>query len=813
MAMTQAQITAELKRKAAAGIKPTSTANQAQYKEIVSSLASAAQGVKQPTTSPKPSVAPTPTPVVTPKPVATTTTPTPTATSKPVALTNEQKIEIARKALAGIPLTSPTAESQALYNTYKTTTTPTATAPAPVTPAPVKPVTPTTVAPVVQPTPQPVAPIKTEITNEQKIEIARKAAAGEPLTNPTPETLALYNSYKKPVTPTPTTPTTTPIPAVTPTPTTPTTTTGLTDIQKKEIARKAAAGEALTNPTAESQALYDSYKKAISLSTTPTATTPSNVPSSATTMDTKKQLMDETGIARLTEFGNLYAEAMKKGDRASAELAKQGAKSLRESYGLTASEDGSEWSKIDATKVDYGNYTPEEYNQIKKLQADYTYSKLKGDTAGMDAAHKAAVAIDEKKGLVRSAIGETTTPAVATEPVVTPKTTGSEDQFTQMLQLGLDTGVYTVDKNGNILDVSGNTVGKQDLQSGQVTFNLTQTPEQASGVVTTEMMDTDKATTDAINQIVGLLQGQIETPISLMSQEEAQKQAGEQINPLYQSAQQEALKAMNEDAIRRGMFGQLPQEALNLETSGKLNLQKASDIAELAQSLKASGLEQAQAVKSSKASDILNKLNAIVSGANISSSAKQAILNSLSNLAQTKATTEATKMESEKFAFDKKLAMANLLGYFEDESGKKTPTMAMSNFLEDQKMNKEQIKQANASISQGWSRIANDNASLAIAKTRLGMDQDQKAMDEKKFYMGVAEQAFNMTAQQLVPKFDQNYFDALKTTDLAKAKNYANSFQSSVPQDKWNEAYTKNIESLSSELGMGGNSLSKDLNK
>src|SRR5690554_3476387 len=80
-------------------------------------------------------------------------------------------------------------------------------------------------------------------------EIRRKAEAGIPLTNPTPEAMQLYNQYKSGASST-------------------------NNAYTAEVKRKAEAGIPLTNPTPEATALYNQYRSQSAGSTGAPATNP-----------------------------------------------------------------------------------------------------------------------------------------------------------------------------------------------------------------------------------------------------------------------------------------------------------------------------------------------------------------------------------------------------------------------------------------------------------------------------------------------------------------------------------------------------------
>ena len=78
--------------------------------------------------------------------------------------------------------------------------------------------------------------------------------------------------------------------------------------------------------------------------------------------------------------------------------------------------------------------------------------------------------------------------------------------------------------------------------------------------------------------------GLISTPGEL-PWEEALKQSGQQVSPLYNEEIRKALARTQEDLTRRGFFGQLPGLAVTTETQAGMEAQKQGKIAELARML------------------------------------------------------------------------------------------------------------------------------------------------------------------------------------------------------------------------------------
>ena len=95
-------------------------------------------------------------------------------------------------------------------------------------------------------------------TNLNVAEIKRKAEAGIPLTNPTPEAMALYNQYK----------------SASGSSSSKSSTSSSSNLNVAEIQRKAQLGIPLTNPTPEATALYNQYRSQSAGSTGASATNP-----------------------------------------------------------------------------------------------------------------------------------------------------------------------------------------------------------------------------------------------------------------------------------------------------------------------------------------------------------------------------------------------------------------------------------------------------------------------------------------------------------------------------------------------------------
>jgi hypothetical protein len=112
---------------------------------------------------------------------------------------------------------------------------------------------------------------------------------------------------------------------------------------------------------------------------------------------------------------------------------------------------------------------------------------------------------------------------------------------------------------------------------------------------------------DAINQEIAL--------DPTLSWEQAFARAYEKLNPQYNDALNSTMEGLNKQALQSGFFGQLPTEALKMETAGKLEGSKLQAINELASQLFGQSedsaykkLEASQQQQQSKIANLLQML-------------------------------------------------------------------------------------------------------------------------------------------------------------------------------------------------------------
>src|SRR5690606_11820621 len=81
--------------------------------------------------------------------------------------------------------------------------------------------------------------------------------------------------------------------------------------------------------------------------------------------------------------------------------------------------------------------------------------------------------------------------------------------------------------------------------------------------------------------------------IPTVSYDEAVQRAQQALNPIYQQALQETLRDVQQDAMRRGFFGQLPGAALSQDAAARIESGRAAAIANLAQQMVGQSLDAA----------------------------------------------------------------------------------------------------------------------------------------------------------------------------------------------------------------------------
>jgi hypothetical protein len=226
------------------------------------------------------------------------------------------------------------------------------------------------------------------------------------------------------------------------------------------------------------------------------------------------------------------------------------------------------------------------------------------------------------------------------------------------------------------------------------------------------------------------------------------RQAENQINPIYDRNRQQLMEALDQNALRRGFFGQLPTEAFKRYKVQELEGQRAADVATLANALRGQDINEANNKINQLQQNTQLKMQNILSALGQARIISQDKINNALNLMNQY---RADRQEQ----FNKELQIANLTGMFRGE-----PTVAYQNMLEELGLKKQdaeaKAKRDETEIAQAWARIKNSQEAQKLARERFNYD---KNMDEKKFYQNVKTKAIDMAV---------DYFRAIKgDMDLA----------------------------------------------
>lgn len=174
----------------------------------------------------------------------------------------------------------------------------------------------------------------------------------------------------------------------------------------------------------------------------------------------------------------------------------------------------------------------------------------------------------------------------------------------------------------------------------------------------TGISDNMKNMQGQVGDLVAALQSY--KPTDSMSRDESQARANSQLNNIYNKNLEKQLDNYNRDAVSRGMFGQLPTEALKQNAISENEVNKAAAIGDLANNLFTQDFNMARQMDS----DYYNRqnalLNAVMQGYGIESdivgNQKNDFVN-ISNLANNE------KMQG----YEKALTKLNTLGYADEE--------------------------------------------------------------------------------------------------------------------------------------------------
>lgn len=255
-------------------------------------------------------------------------------------------------------------------------------------------------------------------------------------------------------------------------------------------------------------------------------------------------------------------------------------------------------------------------------------------------------------------------------------------------------------------------------------------------------------------------------PANMLSYDEAKGRANEQLGASYDKALADTLKNIDRQALQTGFFGQLPTVDYKQRNADDIERSRASAIAQLANQL----------VDSSKA-DVQTKINALTNYSKNMSDAEfrnwqkqlqeRQYSDGRSDVDWEKAYKERGHEDSrndvdwEKLFkerqyndsrsdadWNKGITEAQLTGVFKGQ-----PTMAFTQLAHNIGMDNKKMEMAetelNHSIQMAWEKLSLDKTQVAQAWSRIGLQRQGQALDEKKFMSGIKEKAFDMTMKEL----------------------------------------------------------------
>ncbi|MGM0409256.1 MAG: hypothetical protein ACQEQF_00735 [Bacillota bacterium] len=254
----------------------------------------------------------------------------------------------------------------------------------------------------------------------------------------------------------------------------------------------------------------------------------------------------------------------------------------------------------------------------------------------------------------------------------------------------------------------------------------------------------------------------------VLTYEEAVEQAENQVNPMYEKGREEYMEKMDKDAVKRGVFGQIPQEALKRHKASELEAQKASDVASLATELRGQSLQEARTTAQMKQQEMNQKLNVLMSGLQASGNSSKMAINTLNTVANIQSQREQLNMQKDSQEFQQGMAEEEMNMAKDNQDFNQKMALSQLN-LEKEKFAQDKVYN-NQKIAQTWERIKNSKLGLRQAQQRLGLNEREMDLTEDQFKLGLSDKAWEMTNKQIAEsddsiKFDANYYEGLKEKD------------------------------------------------
>lgn len=382
----------------------------------------------------------------------------------------------------------------------------------------------------------------------------------------------------------------------------------------------------------------------------------------------------------------------------------------------------------------------------------------------------------------------------------------------------------------NMIDISGegvfNGTAEMNPETGMMEFE-----GENSDVVNALLRELESAKSDQefYEKAMQGLMNKTETfnENDILTYEEALKQAENQINPLYDNARDEYMEEMDKDAVRRGVFNQIPQEAMKRYKVGELENQRSSNIAGLANDLKSKSLQEAQGIAQQKQQEMQSKLSLLMAGLQASGNKSQMAMSTINTVANIQAQQQQLGMQKEQ------LGMQKEQNQWEREYNENNQNFNQQMALTELGMQKEKMQMDEVfnsqKISQTWANIANDRTQLAQASERLDLSRRGQELSENEFKIGLADKAWEMTETQLLQnddstQFDEDIYEALAESDKqyndknnlyghegeesemmnqagAYLEEIKNESDFTVDEGKFKDLYRENLDRLNVQMG------------
>lgn len=276
---------------------------------------------------------------------------------------------------------------------------------------------------------------------------------------------------------------------------------------------------------------------------------------------------------------------------------------------------------------------------------------------------------------------------------------------------------------------------------------------------------------------------QVDIPKGISAQE-ATKLAKQNLEGLYNNSSKAIMEALDENALARGFYGQVPQDAFKNYKAEELENQKNSSIASLASQIQgqseASAMNRANAEMSSQQ----NELNKIVQALSMATGMKQNDLSNILSILGYKQNEKIVDSQLKDSELNRELKIADYTGKY-----KGNPTLAYEMWMKDVGFKEEEIAQRKQQFEQStalsWSNYNLNKDKFEYAKE---MENLGNPSDLAEFRSAVA-----VKAQQMTDDWFAQYGEKDQRTDQIK-----------YDKELWDEKFRENMAMLT------GNSLETD---